>query len=457
MLKIETKCNRSPDCIRSFNSLPSPQNQEKDKQNEAVKGQHLLLLQNIRQSLKCELTQLMILAGVLRLILVPFFSASFNYVNWFRAEYVLLNDPSNFYAYTSYPPLFHFIFLPAYLVFRSTTLQAPFLYAAKLPLIVSDLVSAYLVYIVITYLTNDKTSALKGFILYAFNPFLIVVSAIWGEFDTISNLFVIIGFYYARCLKKFTKSALFLGLGIATKIYPVFLIPLYFLDYVRSLPNRSIRIIFGRFMRFLWVAMTPSIIFFSPFLILNHNLVFFGLRWSTEITWRDIGPFSLLLALVQSTGISSFVLYPVCQFASISGFVIIFILVNLNKIALEINHVLWFPLIFLYSSVLHENHIVWALPFVTIIYFYKKEYQFTYYSWIIPLIHFLIYNGQFLYRNGSTGLFELLYFLTGKAVIVFDYIPFPTLIREALIYAFFIFYGGYQIFRVATIELRHNI
>jgi hypothetical protein len=99
------------------------------------------------------------------------------------------------------------------------------LLALKLPLILSDLVVAILVfYAVRSYGGGDRTGTLAA-AAWFLNPLVIWSSSVHGEVDTLAALFVL-GAMLALDRRYAFLTGVLLGLGTFAKIYPIVLVPL---------------------------------------------------------------------------------------------------------------------------------------------------------------------------------------------------------------------------------------
>jgi hypothetical protein len=94
----------------------------------------------------------------------------------------------------------------------------------KTPLIISDVLIGIMIYQFIYKLTGDIKRSKVGFMVWAFNPLVISISAIHGTFDTLATLFALIAMILAYRQAYFWSGAA-LALGTLTKIFPIFLIP----------------------------------------------------------------------------------------------------------------------------------------------------------------------------------------------------------------------------------------
>lgn len=95
----------------------------------------------------------------------------------------------------------------------------------KLPYLIFDILTAAF----LTKLFTDKKQKFLSFSLWIFNPVNLYATYMMGQFDLIPNFFVVLSMYYIL-KKKFYLASLVLGLGIAFKVYPLYLlVPLSFL------------------------------------------------------------------------------------------------------------------------------------------------------------------------------------------------------------------------------------
>jgi len=132
----------------------------------------------------------------------------------------------------------------------------------KLPNILADIGIAYL----LIDLTQDTRCKKAILFLWILNPFTIQISSIWGVFDSLCTFFA---FYsiYLLWKGKFFLSAMFLSLGIATKMYPMFfLIPILIYIY----KNQGLRQSF----KYLTTSLFVGVLIFSSFLLFPGGLEF---------------------------------------------------------------------------------------------------------------------------------------------------------------------------------------
>jgi len=201
------------------------------------------------------------LIGVaLRIILMPFFIWPHDIVAQFFSLTSVLNhyDPYSL-SVSMYPPFIYMLFYPLLLiaskiglVFRFfvfpvtfkaamfTQLITPifgdptFLIFWKSPLLIFDLLTSLLVYALTKELTGNPSKAKKGFILWFFNPFVLITSYVHGAFDIVAVFFIMLGIYFLS-KNKYLLSGISFGFGGITKISPFLIaIPLSFLVFLKD-------------------------------------------------------------------------------------------------------------------------------------------------------------------------------------------------------------------------------
>ncbi len=132
----------------------------------------------------------------------------------------------------------------------------------KLPNILADVGIGYLLF----DLARDTKYEKAVLFLWILNPYTIQISSIWGMFDPLCTFFA---FYsvYLLSKKKFYLSALFLSLGVATKMYPMFfLIPILIYVYKKNGLRKSFK--------FFTISLFVGILVFSSFLLFPGGLEF---------------------------------------------------------------------------------------------------------------------------------------------------------------------------------------
>jgi Gpi18-like mannosyltransferase len=209
------------------------------------------------------LRELLLLGVIVRVALAPFLAHPFDVYSWYVVGENALTgrEPlSSFLAPYSYA-LFIFVF-PATLAFtiisayagsytvpmsslnavlnpgspwNITVVPGPlFDLLVKLPLILSDLVIAVLIYKLVKRHLNEEKLAVSASALWFLNPLTIWISSGWGMFDTLPALFTVLCFSLVLD-KRFALAGISLALAIAMKYYAVVLVfPLLLLAWQKG-------------------------------------------------------------------------------------------------------------------------------------------------------------------------------------------------------------------------------
>ena len=160
-------------------------------------------------------------------------------------------------------------------------------FAIKVPIVIGNILLALLTGKMILGATSDAAKSENATRFMLFNPFVIYTTAIWGQFDTLSVLLMLLAIFELTQGKR-RLSALALGGAIAFKLIPIVLLPLLII-HVRRRENW-----FRAFEYFAFVAAVIGFSFF-PFLI----------GWSAKpiidnwnIHFARIGAFSAISLLI---------------------------------------------------------------------------------------------------------------------------------------------------------------
>ncbi|MEN3047784.1 MAG: hypothetical protein ABDH63_03265 [Candidatus Caldarchaeales archaeon] len=139
--------------------------------------------------------------------------------------YTVSEIPQFPWGFYSYPPIWLLVVAAAYAA--SGAHSAPVwaaVGAIKAPIIIADVLVAVWVYRLSRAVgVGERRSQLLA-IAYALNPIGVFISGVWGMFDSIAVLFALVAL--ELLIKgRFMASGAMLGLGVATKLFPVLLLP----------------------------------------------------------------------------------------------------------------------------------------------------------------------------------------------------------------------------------------
>lgn len=131
----------------------------------------------------------------------------------------------------AYPPLWSIFCWLGYVAFKLSGSQWVFNLALKLPLILADLACALLLWRLVLRVSASRRTALTVMAAYFLNPIAIAVSSLWGMFDALPALLVLVSILLLADGRD-VCSGLVLGVSAGFKgFYTAFYLP-FFVFYV---------------------------------------------------------------------------------------------------------------------------------------------------------------------------------------------------------------------------------
>ena len=292
------------------------------------------------------------------------------------------------------------------LIFRISFAIVPniFLYnfAIKIPVILGNLALAYLVRSLVVEYYADEKKARRAWVFMLFNPFVLLTTVAWGEFDTVVALLCIASLYFLSN-GRIKESALALSLGVAIKPIALPLVGLPFLLPTPNLPRKNIQYltIFSTVLFFLY---------FVPFIALGWAIPFGGGK--TDAQFERLGGLSLFninelfrtaVDIPSNFQFLGFLWVP----AVLAGYYLVY---RSRPICFDdmIQKVVAVMLIFfLTRSWVSEPNVNLLLPLMMLtVLFDKPTFRKFHFVWIIPLI--------FMFLNYS---FPQLFFLVAPNIL----------------------------------------
>lgn len=133
----------------------------------------------------------------------------------------------------------------------------------KLPAIISDLFTGFLIYRIVADLKNRRVALWASF-AYLFNPAVFANSTLWGQVDSLTILFPLLSLYFFE--KSLPLSSFFLAFGFLFKVQAALaVIPILFLFWVKKLG-------FMRLFSYGAVSVAAIVILFLPFLPFDREI-----------------------------------------------------------------------------------------------------------------------------------------------------------------------------------------
>jgi uncharacterized membrane protein len=129
------------------------------------------------------------------------------------------------------PPWGLFLGLVYLIVYKSTSNLFVYNLAVKIPGILANIGLALIMEKIAIQEGIDKLNSNRIFHFFLFNPYFIYISAVWGQFDSVVTMLVILAInYLMRC--KWIISSILIAFATSLKIIPLLLFPMY-LIYLR--------------------------------------------------------------------------------------------------------------------------------------------------------------------------------------------------------------------------------
>ena len=243
-------------------------------------------MQNLREHFSTFRT--LILVGLLvRLALCFWTGHPWDFEVFIRVGYYVANGSSLFGIFPSESyynkglgqPIFPYVtglgYFPAWGLYTALAYKiynlfpiSPFFYyfMLKLAPILGDLASTYLIYSLTLIATGDTQRARLSSLAFFLCPFVIIISSVWGMFDSIPLAFTFASTMLLLADKPYW-SGFCLGMGIYIKIVPIIYLPIHFL-YLNS--KKGMKDAFT----YMLTALTV------PFILTMIPLIYF--RWETS-------------------------------------------------------------------------------------------------------------------------------------------------------------------------------
>jgi len=264
----------------------------------------------------------------------------------------------------------------------------------KTPIIIADALNAILIYKLLKSMSDEK-KANYAYLAWLFNPYVIMISSVWGVFDSIPSLFVLLSLYYLIS-NKFSKSALMLSVGILFKLYPVILIPIFAMMILKR--NQRIKDAFK------YCLINGGVVFITVFATYFAFAFLAGqepLSLSTKLTfnlfvkraspdWKGqnwISGLTPLVILGDRLGATNVPISPILM--SVALVLILLKLRMMKTISMDdifsyaaITHFA----IYMTYTVINPQHFIWITPILLIIAAQRKSSLIKYFYWALSIL-----------------------------------------------------------------------
>lgn len=404
-----------------------------------------------------ERSRIVLLAAAIRLAIAPFFMHAGDVGTIYESSIMVLKGANLFdfvYAKTmqmqattglpvffegyAYHPLLIYFFAPFYWLFTLIAGQGPvmidghypslpvliypwtplLLLMLKIPIILADVLVVYI-------LAGTDSKKAK---IYAFCPYVIFIGVVWGMFDALVALFLLLS--YLTSPRNSFLSGLFYGLSLM-KLYTIVLLPLYVVRLFGKWKE------FGTFLAGFAVTLLPIVYYLivSPVSIWNVLITFQGGRLMGGVNlynfiWivQDLR-FDLAVSMIPNIFLVAALLYLIVRFGRKaplleSMLAIMFVYFLFGKVINEQFLVAIFPLMLLCKEC---DHRLWVAPFV----FVFLRSSFLYFMlpilWTSPIFYGYYLQGDTVWRQlQAAGYLQIPMYAVGVA---FSLLIFWNLLR----------------------------
>lgn len=372
--------------------------------------------------LKDRFLLIILFSGVLiRLVLTPIPGFKFDVDTWFAwAERLNIVGFVHFYSdkvWTGYPP--GFLYILGFLGFIKNFLQitpTSFYMLLKLPSILSEIILGFIVYKIIP--EQNLNWRKIGLMFVVLNPAFIFNSSIFGQFDGLFSLTLLISVYLLT-KKKLGYSSLFWGISFLLKPQAILLSPLFLFYLMKDL---SLKNLLSTVLPILLI----TIIAFFPFFPANpitgpinlvsnlfdfypYNSIFAYNLWGILGFWvKDNNTF--INVTYQNWGYLLFVIFLSAGFFYWrKGQLSIYSLTAFSSLGF-----------FFLLTRMHERYLYPSLVFLIMVSAFKKSSRLAILTGILSIIYFLdlyyvyIYYNQFYLKLPEVIYFPVIYAFTNK-------------------------------------------
>jgi hypothetical protein len=230
------------------------------------------------------LRSILTLGVLIRVALMPFTAHPFDVYVWHRLILGIVENPT---SVTFFPPMLFYTLVPVAFIYEwsssmlgvsPTPLESlpeilnpdprygiryitdlSFNILVKTPFLVADILAALIIFKLIEDLSRDKTKPSWAAAVWFLNPYLILISAVWGMFDSLPTLFSIFSLWLLL-RRRLDLSASTMAVAAAYKLYPaVFLLPTILFALKSGLFASR-----GAALRYILVFTASSFILFLP-------------------------------------------------------------------------------------------------------------------------------------------------------------------------------------------------
>ncbi|MEQ8198072.1 MAG: hypothetical protein ABRQ27_08715 [Clostridiaceae bacterium] len=337
------------------------------------------------------------------------------------------NNFTGFYSGTKtsdYPPLYIYVLFLVGKAMSFPTLSSYSVLLLKLPSILADIASAYLVYrIGKKYISQELSMMISVF--YAFNPAVLVNSVFWGQVDSFFTMIVLTA-VFLMTEGKIALSSIVFTIGVLMKPQGIIYLPVLFFELVRQ---RSIK-------NFIKAAVSAAITGLFVILPFSFNQ---GITWIFNLFSKTLGEypyasvngfnFFSLIGKNYTNDSETFFIFSYHVWGTMFIVLVtlftwfIYIKGNLREI-IPLAALIQIAGVFTFSTRMHERYLFPAAALAILAFIYLRDKRILILSIIYSITifmntYYILYNTSGGMNNSSSGFTMFITSLTNVAAFIY--------------------------------------
>jgi hypothetical protein len=272
----------------------------------------------------------------------------------------------------------------------------------KLPVIAADILIALVLYKMAKSYYSESNA---NYILLAwlFNPYSIWISSVWGMFDHIAILFVLLSLWFFL-QKRYDASAICTFVGVSLKLYPALLIPVF--AFIRYKESKKLKKAIRYFLISAGLSVTVLFLsYFISFILSGQEPLYSSVQnilylirgraspdWMGQNIFYGLTPLFVLVVIFSKAGLGSANI-PVSPILMLIGITILLLKLrsteNISREVVISYVVVTHFIIYMTYTVVNEQYMTWILPIMLLLALEKKSTALRYFYWILSGIAIL--------------------------------------------------------------------
>lgn len=276
----------------------------------------------------------------------------------------------------------------------------------KIPANVADIFSGFLIYKIIRKRINERW-AIIGFLLFVFNPAIFFNSSVWGQYDGLSTVFLILGTYLLLTKEVPSLSVISFTISWAIKPQTIAFLPVVILFFLHSYSVR-------KNIHFLTLSFITALIIYFPFFPSNPLYGIFYVNFGSANLFNCTTCFAFnfwgIFGNWQDDRISFFYM-PLIHWGILLYFLTLLIIIfrkNISKFYREpifyLLATIYITGFFTFLTRMHERYIFSAIPFLLISFILLRSKMLGVMFFMISLLSFINLYLPYAYYNKYLNL-----------------------------------------------------